>query len=98
MPSFSCSWRSAARNGSGTSNGYRDSVAVENRSPLDCELEPLMSATADQCRWQLERQAGAVSGPRRVLLEAALRALEQLPDLPLPRSVKDAFCREFAFI
>jgi len=57
-----------------------------------------MSATADQCRRQLERQAGAVSGPRRVLLEAALRGLERLPDLPLPRSVKDAFCREFAFI
>jgi hypothetical protein len=57
-----------------------------------------MSATADQCRRKLETQVGVVSGTRRVLLEAALRGLEQLPDLPLPRSVKDEFCREFAFI
>ena len=71
---------------------------MENPSPPDDERGALMRATTDQCRRQLETQAEVFSGARRVLLEAALRGLEQLPGLSLPTSVKDAFCKEFAFI
>jgi hypothetical protein len=58
----------------------------------------LLNLTAEHCRRALETQAGAVCGSRRALLDAALRGLERLPDLALPPSVKDQFCREFAFI
>ena len=71
---------------------------MESPSPPDDERGALMRATTDQCRRQLETQAEVFSGARRVLLEAALRGLEQLPGLSLPTSVKDAFCKEFAFI
>ena len=84
--------------GAGTSTACHASVVVESRSPRERDGRVAMTATTEQCRRELEAHARGVSGARRMLLDAALRGLEQLPDLPLPQSVKDGFCREFEFI